>query len=64
MLRCDLCGPYTALEAAAIVLGKWRPERTCYLCPDCQQAVSANAQQLADAIDKGIMETIMKEHYA
>ena len=49
--RCDLHGPYTAEEAAALVLGTWLPEPTGHLCETCTAAVAASAQSLADAID-------------
>lgn len=49
--RCDLHGPYTGEQAAALVLGAWKPERTGYLCASCRELVAVHAEALAASID-------------
>ncbi len=62
--RCDLCGPVTGEQAALIVLGKWKPEPTGYLCPACQSAVSDAAKSLADKIDNQALVKVMEMYRA
>jgi len=50
--RCDLHGPYTGEQAAALVLGTWKPTPTGYLCSPCREYVSVQAKAMADRIDR------------
>ncbi len=56
MTRCDMCGPYTPEQAAALVVGAWKPTRTGHLCDDCRPLVAESARLLADAIDARAVE--------
>ena len=49
--RCDIHGPYTPEQAAALVLGTWKPTPTGHLCPECRKGVAVAAKHLADRID-------------
>lgn len=60
-MRCDLCGPFTPQEAADLVLGVWTPERTGYLHPECQAAISRAAKQMADDIDAKLADDIYRQ---
>lgn len=51
-----LCGPYSGEQAAAIVLGIWKPTPTGHLCAQCRPMVAASAQNLADRIDAAALE--------
>jgi hypothetical protein len=58
--RCDLHGPYTPEQAAALVLGFKVPE-TGYVCDPCRAAIKVAAQSLADTIDARIAERVYAE---
>ncbi len=60
--RCALHGPYTAEEAARLLLGTWTPPPTGYLCPRCHAAVSVAAKHMADRIDAELVEKVFREH--
>ena len=53
--RCDLCGPYTPEQAAALLLEQWKPEPTGHLCDQCRADVKVCAQEIADRIDDRAM---------
>ncbi len=55
-MRCDMCGPYTPEQAAALVMGAWKPERTGHLCDRCKPMVADMAQGLADSINRKAAE--------
>lgn len=59
--RCDLCGPVTPEQAAAMVRGHWRPEPTGYLCDNCTPKVREAARRLAEDSDAMIAERIARE---
>ncbi len=59
-MRCDMCGPYTAEQAAALVLETWKPARTGHLCERCTPMVAGMAQQLADDIDARAADYAMR----
>ena len=50
-MRCDMCGPYTPDQAAALFLGVWKPKRTGHICERCKPSVAAMAKDLANEID-------------
>ncbi len=60
MMRCDMCGPYTPEQAAALVLETWKPEPTGHLCESCQMAVRTMAADLAARIDADAAEYAMR----
>lgn len=62
--HCDLHGPVSAEEAALMVLGRYKPTPTGYLCPVCQSAVSDAAKSLADKIDNQAIVKVMEMYRA
>ncbi len=61
-MRCDLCGPYTPDEAAAIVRGTWeQPPATGYFCDSCFKSIRLASQSLADAIDARLVDEVAPE---
>lgn len=59
--RCDLCGPYTPEEAAALVLGRWKPQMTGHLCAECTVLVREGANALSKRIDEDIARRVSAE---
>lgn len=49
--RCDLCGPYTPEQLAALLNGRCNPEPTGHLCESCAAGVKVAAQAMADFVD-------------
>jgi hypothetical protein len=62
--RCDLHGPVSGEQAALMVLGKWKPEPTGYLCDECKAIVSRSVQALADEIDRQALAKAIEAYHA
>jgi len=52
-------GPYTAEQAALMILGAI-PPKTGYICPECQEYVREQAQRLAARIDSDLAALMMR----
>lgn len=61
--HCDLHGPYTAWEAAQIVLGNLSPIRTGHLCEGCKRGVEKAAKVIADRIDAMATDHVYAQVY-